>query len=304
VTTQAEIVIDKDVILDGEGFLTVDGNGNHRVFSVPGGTRAELRGLTVTRGAQVQVGGGIFSEGDLVLLNSEVRDSAAAEGGGGIWSGRGGTLTLTDCTVSGNSAVFGGGIRNTGTWGILANSTVSENTGRYGGGIHGDAAALTLSNSTVSGNSADTGTAIFYENGGDVTLVSSTVSGSIHASGRMGGTLSFLMTATLVDGMCSQGGDDVVWTSSGYNIESPGDTCRFNPDQADRIGLSADDLNLGPLEDNGGPTMTHELEAGSVAIDQIPAVDCVDADGAPLTTDQRGFPRDSMCDVGAFEVQP
>ncbi len=43
---------------------------------------------------------------------------------------------------------------------------------------------------------------------------------------------------------------------------------------------------------------------GGVAIDVIPAEDCVDADGEPLTTDQRGFPRDSMCDVGAFEVQP
>jgi hypothetical protein len=33
-------------------------------------------------------------------------------------------------------------------------------------------------------------------------------------------------------------------------------------------------------------------------------VDCVDAEGEPLTTDQRGERRDSMCDVGAFEVQP
>ena len=38
---------------------------------------------------------------------------------------------------------------------------------------------------------------------------------------------------------------------------------------------------------------------------------CVDADGLPLTTDQRGEPRpvairgpEPKCDVGAFEVQP
>jgi hypothetical protein len=43
---------------------------------------------------------------------------------------------------------------------------------------------------------------------------------------------------------------------------------------------------------------------GSVAIDVIPGAECLDADGQPLTTDQRGFPRDSTCDVGAFEVQP
>jgi hypothetical protein len=63
-------------------------------------------------------------------------------------------------------------------------------------------------------------------------------------------------------------------------------------------------LDLGPLADNGGPTQTHALLPGSVAIDVIPADDCVDTEGEPLTTDQRGFPRDSMCDVGAFEVQP
>jgi hypothetical protein len=63
---------------------------------------------------------------------------------------------------------------------------------------------------------------------------------------------------------------------------------------------------LGPLQDNGGPTMTHALGAGSVAIDVIPGAECLDAEGEPLTTDQRGEPRPggSTCDVGAFEVQP
>ena len=65
------------------------------------------------------------------------------------------------------------------------------------------------------------------------------------------------------------------------------------------------DAGLGPLQNNGGPTETHALLPGSDAIDQIPTFDCVDAKGEPLTTDQRGFPRDDgMCDVGAFEVQP
>jgi hypothetical protein len=48
---------------------------------------------------------------------------------------------------------------------------------------------------------------------------------------------------------------------------------------------------LGPLQDNGGPSITHALLPGSVAIDVIPTDDCVDAEGAPLTTDQRGEPR-------------
>ena len=76
----------------------------------------------------------------------------------------------------------------------------------------------------------------------------------------------------------------------------------------DQDNVTAEQLNLGPLADNGGPTMTHALGAGSVAIDQIPEADCVDANGQPLTTDQRGEPRPepggTKCDVGAVELQP
>jgi len=86
-------------------------------------------------------------------------------------------------------------------------------------------------------------------------------------------------------------------------VESPGDTCGFDR-PTDQVNVGADDLKLGPLQENGGPTETHALGDGSVAIDVIPEAECLDADGDPLTTDQSGFPRDSMCDVGAFEVQP
>jgi hypothetical protein len=111
------------------------------------------------------------------------------------------------------------------------------------------------------------------------------------------------LTNTLVDNYYGCGGGTAL--SGGGNIESPGDTCGFN-DPTDQVNISAEDLNLGPLADNGGPTETHALLPGSVAIDQIPEADCVDADGQPLTTDQRGEPRPagSGCDVGAFEVQP
>jgi hypothetical protein len=89
--------------------------------------------------------------------------------------------------------------------------------------------------------------------------------------------------------------------SHGYNIESPGDTCGFDQ-ETDQVEVTAEQLNLGPLQDNGGPTGTHALGAGSVAIDQIPEADC------EVDTDQRGEPRpagtESKCDVGAFEVQP
>jgi hypothetical protein len=52
---------------------------------------------------------------------------------------------------------------------------------------------------------------------------------------------------------------------------------------------------LGPLANNGGPTDTHALLAGSPAID---------AGGICAPTDQRGVtrPQGPACDIGAFEA--
>jgi hypothetical protein len=101
----------------------------------------------------------------------------------------------------------------------------------------------------------------------------------------------------LVEGECTQEGGEVTWTSNGYNIESPGDTCGFDQN-TDEAGVP--DPMLGPLQNNGGPTQTHALLPGSDAINQIPEAAC------ELEEDQRGEPRPggTMCDVGAFEVQP
>jgi TolB protein len=77
---------------------------------------------------------------------------------------------------------------------------------------------------------------------------------------------------------------------------------------SDQLGVTAEQLNLGPLQDNGGPTPTMALQCGSVAIDQG-----INSDS--LITDQRdiGFARTfddpsianaaDGTDVGAFELQ-
>jgi hypothetical protein len=311
VVTEAEIVIDNDVILDGEGNLTVDGDEGHRVFSVDQEVTAELRGFGVTNGASDGGGGGIWNDGTLTLTNSTVSGNTAGSGGG-IWNDYG-TLTLTNSTVSGNSATSGecpgygcpggGGILNYFGTLTLTNSTVTGNSGLLGGGIYNLLGGADLTNSTVSGNTAaDSGGGI-HNWGGAVTLTSSTVSGNTadNAGGGIynGGTLT--LTNTVVDNDCAGAGSG----SGGGNLESPEDTCGLDQ-ETDQVNVSTDDLKLGPLADNGGPTMTHALGAGSVAIDAIPEEVCVDADGEPLTTDQRGEPRPagSGCDVGAFEVQP
>jgi hypothetical protein len=367
VVTEAEIVIDNDVILDGEGNLTVDGDEDHRVFSLVADMTSELRGLTVSHGSVLgeffpqNTGGGIFNEGTLTLTNSTVsgntgggilnvgtlaltnstvsgnsdssnpgilnrgtltltNSTVSGNGLGGVVNSR--TLTLTDSTVSGNS---GRGIYNYGaeTTLTLTNSTVSDNANHSGdGGGIANSATLTVSNSTVSGNSADFGggitnygaltltnstvssnSAVVYGGGiynyqGTLTLTNSTVSGNSVRSGGGGGIHNegtLTLTNTLVDNDCV----DATAISGGHNVESPGDTCGFDQ-TGDQVNVTAGQLNLGPLADNGGPTMTHALGAGSIAIDRIPEAEC------RATEDQRGEPRPagSGCDVGAFEVQP
>jgi len=103
----------------------------------------------------------------------------------------------------------------------------------------------------------------------------------------------------VLDGDCAQFGDDAATMSGGYNIVGGTDACGFD-DPTDLVDVSSAALALGPLSDNGGPTMTHALLQGSVAIDTIPGAMC------EVDEDQRGEPRPAggMCDVGAFEVQP
>ncbi|UCD25257.1 MAG: right-handed parallel beta-helix repeat-containing protein [Gemmatimonadota bacterium] len=266
VETIAEILIDKDVSLDGQGELTVDGDGSHRVFAIEELATAELQGFVITNGSAIE-GGGIYNLGD---------------------------LSIEDCTVRGNTAEISAGIWNEGTLNLV-NSTVSgnSNTGATNGaGIHnGNSANAMVTNSTVSGN---TGEGI--RNAGNLNLANSTVSG--HSDGGIinDAGASLTLKSTLIDDDCDDQGETV---SLGYNIET-GNTCILNPAGSDQIDVTVD---LEALADNGGPTMTHALGAGSIAaIDKIPEAEC------GVETDQRGQPRPetggTMCDVGAFELQP
>jgi hypothetical protein len=85
---------------------------------------------------------------------------------------------------------------------------------------------------------------------------------------------------------------------AGYNI-SDDNTCGFS--------ATGSHNNINPrldpagLYNNGGPTQTIALLAGSPAIDAIPLYWCTDQ----LTADQRGFPRpdkgEKVCNIGAYE---
>src|SRR5439155_1435117 len=84
--------------------------------------------------------------------------------------------------------------------------------------------------------------------------------------------------------------------SMGYNIIGNNADAVISSQPTDQIGTPAAPIDplLGPLANNGGPTLTHALQAGSPAIDH----------GNPATSgpeDQRAYGRVGVPDVGAFE---
>ncbi len=318
IVTRAPIAIEKNVVLNGEGNLTIDGpdsappldrdDGRElSVFYVTAGVAAELQGLGVTD----SVFSGIINEGTLTLTNIIISGNERS----GLGNDDTGILSATGVTIAANDSLSGdgGGVFNTGIL-TLSDSIISENrSSGGGGGIMNGAGTATLVNTTISGNTSVGAEGGGISNGGTLTMIGCTISGNTSADGGSISNIgSMTLNNALIDGDC--GGTtglavpEKTPISAGYNIESPGDTCGFDTNKGDQVNVTAEQLNLGELADNGGPTMTHELLTGSVAIDVVPEVDCVDADGAPLTTDQRGEPRPetggTMCDVGAFEVQP
>jgi hypothetical protein len=88
-------------------------------------------------------------------------------------------------------------------------------------------------------------------------------------------------------------------TSEAYNLIESTTGCAITGNITGNLtGASA---NLGPLQNNGGQTLTHALQAGSPAINAGTPTGCIDDDAAILDTDQRGYVRNGRCDMGAYE---
>ncbi len=238
--------------------------------------------------------GGILTDslsGGLVLMNSTVGYNTGFIGG--IYVGEGGA-GLINSTVNGNTGTTIGGVANSAATLTLTNTTVSGNTGGYEGGIDNGSKA-NLTNSTVSGNTG--GYVGGLSNAGGMTLTNSTVSGNTGGAGYGGGIsntqlATVLLKNTIVAG--SLGGDNCLGAiaSLGHNLSSDS-SCPFSATG----DLNGTDPLLGPLADNGGPTLTHALLPGS------PAIDAGSSDCPPPNTDQRGFARPvgASCDIGAYE---
>ena len=193
----------------------------------------------------------------------------------------------------------GGAIYNTGTLTVLS-STLNGNTSSLGnGGGIANAGTLFVTNSTFSGNSSKSGGAL--ENMANATISSSTFYGNSLVSGAQIGTGisnnggSLLLTNTIVDSYNNLLPSGSLNPASSHNLfVSGGVGVPTNGTSGNIVVLSLGQLKVAPLANNGGPTKTIALLAGSPAL------------GAGTTSnvalDQRGVTRHVVPDIGAFEV--
>ena len=301
------------------------GGGGVSVYGRFGGnTYATLSNCNLTGNSAYNNGGGLYclNQGGATATLSDCNITGNyAAGGGGVGFFDEGTLTgsLTDCTISGNSAHSGGGLLDegvpTGTL-QLYGCEISDNTADFEGGGMDSLIAATLTDCTISGNSAAmTGGGIdLYAS--PLTLTDCTISGNTASGGAGLYANQYLplppyvqaATATLTDtiiagnvypyGDSSDIGGDLAGNVTGsYNLVGTGGSGGIQDGSDGNIVLSnLDDLDLGPLANNGGPTRTMALLPGSAAIHAGTAV-------VGVTTDQRGDPLDSPPDIGAYQLQ-
>ena len=275
------------VLVSGNTASGGDGGGIHNIGTL------QVTESTITTNSGLN-GGGIFNEGTLVITDSTLSDnfSDGTSGGGGLLN-ENGDLTVTRSTISGNGAVSGGGVASSGGFSVvtIANSTISGNDAtNNGGGITNFGGSWTITHGTITGNLANSNGDLVGIGGG-IKFLSGTL------------VMRNTIVAQNMNGFDS-GPDDVngaVEATSSYNLVGVGTGLTGIVDGANgnQIGSSgaAIDPELGFLQDNGGPTLTHEL------LDASPANDAANFI-ASVAVDQRGItrPQGLDSDIGAFEI--
>jgi uncharacterized repeat protein (TIGR01451 family)/CSLREA domain-containing protein len=298
---------------------------------------ATLTNATVTGNTSTSAhSGGLYFYAvlNLTIEDSLISGNEAAANGGGIKIAYGGPITIRDTEISGNTAgshggglylygpeseatlervrivnntaaLYGGGLTIYGMTAHVVESQISGNEAATGGGIYaGYEATLYLVNSTVANNVATTGSGGgLHINDASAFIDVSTISGNT-APGGAGGNMflyaaDLYMSHSIVANGSANAGNDLVTSNSNADIRWSliEDTTGATFTGSDN--LTGVDPQLGPLQNNGGPTETMKPAPTSPVVNS----------GAPEftapTNDQRGFPRPvGIVDRGAVELNP
>ncbi len=286
--------------------VTILGNG-HSTFYIGGGS-VTLSGLIIRNGNSL---GNIENHGTVTINDCVVADALTA----GIFNF--GSMSINRCLIANNL----GGINNQGASMTINESAISDNhAGSSGnsGGIY-NATSLSMTNCTVSRNSCSP---FSGGNGGGIgfgsmtlnscTICSNSAAGTAGHGGGLYGGLTVVLVNTLVAGNTATGsGPDVfgAFISQGYNlIGATNNSTGWIASDLTGSAITPRDPKLGPLQNNGGLTVTHALLPAS------PAIDAGNSSGLALDQRNRQRPFDLShrtnaaggdgSDIGAFELNP
>ena len=323
-----------------DGAMTSDVGGG-AIYN--GGGTVTLNNVTLSgnNGTGSQGGGAIHANGGTTNANDSTftnNTENGGGGGGGIYANNGATVNVIDSTLTLNSATSNlGGAIATGYSGVnninVSGSTLNNNSANTGGGIGIGAGTVIVTNSTISGNTASNAGGGIAGGNGTVTLNNVTITGNT-ANNQGGGVYSFATVnynRSIVSGNFASASYD-----SGYEVLNWGTDNANNDNVFGRSDITtarafgggsfvpgANDTNATSnggtptalnailsttLANNGGPTQTHALVAGSPAVDTAASPACA---AVPINGfDQRGYPRNvdgnatasaNECDAGAYE---
>lgn len=256
-------------------------------------TRVTLRGVTVRNG-----GIGVRTREGAVL---DIEDVIIADNSNrGILCGAR-RVSVSASTISGNSVA---GVESAGFGPCFLKIQRSLITGNDTGILA--TRRLLLEDSTVSGN-ADVGLSAISRSSLRVRRSTIVDNGSwgirLDSVAGAGAPTCYLESTILANNAgpsfsadCRRGFGPVIerLVSRGFNLAE--DCSIFFPGTIKATDILGIDPVLGPLQDNGGPTLTHAPLTGS------PALGAVTRRRGCRKPDQRGVARAVPCDIGAYEA--
>jgi predicted outer membrane repeat protein len=274
-TLRDTIVADNHASTEWGGGIMVANNGSPDAIS-----KILIQRSTITSNTSQTEGGGIYLwGGQLVIEQSTITSNTSQTEGGGIYLLGGyyltDTLTVIDSLLADNHAANAGGAVWTGSADSLefANVTFSRNRAGAAGGAIFTTGDVALTHATLADNQAPAGASLYLSPTVTLTLAGSSMTTPVEG-----------VHCVLAGGAVIQSGGANVVSDASCALVGVGD-------------LPMTDPMLGPLADNGGPTLTHLPLLGSPAIDHTPLAICP-------AHDQRGYirPAGAACDSGAVEV--